>query len=103
MISKQRLKEAVTHPTTAVVSVIGAITSSVWLPIDPGILGAFGATLWAHAGTLFSAGSALTFVTRLGTGMAWLQPIALGIGVSGAILYAAKLLDSFFDDFQERL
>lgn len=102
---KQRLKEVVRHPATIIVSVLTGLSSLTWLPVDPGILGALGATLWAHAGTLFSAGSALAFFTRmdLGPQLAWLRPVAFGIGATGAILYAAKLLDRFLDDFNDRL
>ena len=101
----QRLKEVVTHPATLVTSGIAGLTSTLWLPIDPGILTALAATVWAHAGTLFSAGSALAFLSRgpLADSFAWVQPIALGLGASGAILYAAKLLDRFLDDFNDRL
>lgn len=101
----KKLKEAVLHPATVTASILGTVASAMWLPVDPTMLTALGATVWAHAGTLFSAGSALAFLSRgpLAASFGWVQPIALGLGAAGAILYAAKLLDRFLDDYQDRL
>jgi len=102
---KDTVRKLGRHPATWIVSVVGTVASTLWLPIDPTVLSALAATLWTHSGTLFSAGSALAFASRwdiLG-GLSWLQPIGIGVGASGALLFAARKLDSFLDDFQDRL
>ena len=98
-------KEVVTHPATVITSVLTGVVSTLWLPVDPGILTALAGTLWANAGTLFTAGSTLAVFPRYGIvdGMPWLQPVAYGLLASGGILYVAKLLDRFLDDFNDRL
>lgn len=98
------LKETVLHPATVAGSVLGGFASLLWLPLDPSVLTALLATVWSHAGTLFTAGSTLSVFTRYGMFDApWLQPIAFGLLGAGGVLYVAKLLDRFVDDFQDRL
>lgn len=98
------LKEVVTHPATVITSVLTGVVSTLWLPVDPGILSALAGTLWANAGTLFTAGSTMAAPLRYGVIDApWLEPVAYGLLASGGILYVAKLLDRFLDDFNDRL
>lgn len=100
----ERLKEVVTHPVTVISSAVTAVVSTLWLPIDPGVVSALAGTLWANAGTLFTAGSTLAAPLRYGVIDApWLQPVAYGLLAAGAILYFARLLDGFLDDFKRRL
>jgi hypothetical protein len=101
----ESLKETVLHPVTVASSIVTAVLSTMWLPLDPGVLTALGGTLWAHSGTLFSAGSAMAFAGGWDafSGLGWLKPIGMAIGASGALLFAAKKLDQFADDFQDRL
>lgn len=91
------VRNIVTHPFTAVTAVVGAISQVTTIPIVSALV----ATAMAKIGTLFTATAILS--GTLAPQISWLPTRQLQIVtvVVGAV-YAAKLLDGFWDSLKRR-
>lgn len=94
------LEEAIDHPVTATLAVVGSGLSL----FQPGVLEALVGAIWASIGTIFTLTSLGAFtIPRVFPELSGFAGVMKGIFAGALVIYGLKLLSQMYQTFEERL